>query len=159
MGFVDASNLEREKWNLAADMAEVFFTEKLRQYPFPVWEGENFTPEAVVWDQMAVDGYRLRWFNRVIYYCDYQPDGLTASTWKLLKHNPMGYALLFNVKLLYTKRWKAIVYWVLQFCSCCCLAKEYTYILKCHHSVLAVLLSPLGWLLSRRRRKQINQYA
>ena len=60
-GYVDLTNLERPKYKLQADMAEVFFTSKLRQYQFPVWEGEKFTPEAVVWDQLALDGYKIRW--------------------------------------------------------------------------------------------------
>lgn len=48
-GFVDANNLQRPYLGLSDDMAEAFFTEKLRKYPFPVWKGEKFTPEAVVY--------------------------------------------------------------------------------------------------------------
>ena len=54
-------------------MAEDFYTRKLREYTFPVWEGEKFVPEAVIWDQMAIDGYRLRRLDKVIYLCEYQP--------------------------------------------------------------------------------------
>ena len=158
IGYVDANNLERVQYGLHADMAEAFYTKKIRQYTFPVWEGENFTPEAVVWDQMALDGYKLRWFNEVIYICEYQADGLTCSSWKLLKNNPMGYAMLFNIQLKSTKGIKDKLNLVLQFISCCCLAKEYKYIKKCHYRSLSFLLFPLGWLLSQRRQSQFKKY-
>ena len=167
-GYCDATNLERAKWNLQADMAEVFFTEKLQKYVFPVWKGEKFTPEAVIWDKIALDGYKLRWFDKVTYLCDYQPDGLTNSSWKLLKENPMGYAMLFNTQLRVNKYRKAkrdsliqgtswIVNTVIQFISCCCLAGEYRYIKKCESLYVWLLFVP-GFLVSLRRRWQFFQY-
>lgn len=158
IGYVDANNLERAQYGLQADMAEAFYTEKIRKYTFPVWKGENFTPEAVVWNQMALDGYKLRWFNQVIYLCEYQEDGLTRSSWKLLKNNPMGYAMLFNILLKSTKGIKERINLTLQFISCCCLAKEYSYIKECHSKALSLLLFPLGWLLSLRRQNQFKKY-
>lgn len=155
IGYIDCNNLERPKYGLQADMAEAFFTEKLWKYEFPVWPGEKFTPEAVVWDQMALDGYRLRWFDKVEYLCEYQPDGLTNSSWRLLRDNPMGYAMLFNHQLLHTSGLKPRTNLVLQFISCCFLAGEFGYILKCN-SRLSWALLPVGWLLSKRRRKQIK---
>ena len=157
-GYIDATNIERPLYGLQADMAEVFYTEKIRKYIFPVWKGEKFTPEAVIWDQMALDGYKLRWFNQIIYICEYQPDGLTNSSWQLLKNNPMGYAMLFNTQLKYKKNIKERCYLTLQFISCCCLAKEYRYINKCNASTLSFLLFPLGWLLSLRRKIQLKKY-
>lgn len=155
VGYIDCNNLERPKYGLQADMAEAFFTEKLRKYNFPVWPGEKFTPEAVVWDQMALDGYRLRWFDKVEYLCEYQPDGLTNSSWRLLRDNPMGYAMLFNHQLLHTSGLNPRANLVLQFVSCCCLARELGYLFRCN-SYLAWLLWPAGFLLSLRRRKQIK---
>lgn len=156
IGYVDCNNLERVKYDLQSDMSEVFFTEKLRKYEFPVWAGEKFTPEEVVWNQMALDGYKLRWFNKAEYLCEYQPDGLTNSTWKLLRDNPMGYAMMFNHHLLYSHSFKERVNNVLQFISCCCLAKEYGYTRKCNETLLAFILFPIGWGLSLRRKQQIK---
>lgn len=158
IGYVDANNLERAQYKLQADMAEAFYTDKMRNYTFPVWEGESFTPEAVIWDQLALDGYKLRWFNQVIYICDYQEDGLTNSSWKLLKNNPMGYAMLFNAQLKSTKSIKKRINLTLQFISCCCLGREYRYLKECHSIVLLFLLFPFGWLLSKRRQKQFKKY-
>lgn len=158
IGYVDANNLEREQYGLQADMAEAFYTDKIRKYTFPVWEGEKFTPEAVIWNQMALDGYQLRWFNKVIYLCEYQADGLTRSSWQLLRNNPMGYAMLFNTQLKSAKGLKAKVNLTLQFISSCCLAKEYKYVNYCNALYLSYLLFPLGWILSLRRKSQFKLY-
>lgn len=158
IGYIDASNIDREKYGLQSDMAEVFLTEKLKKYKFPIWEGEKFTPEAVVWDKIALDGYKLRWFDSIIYICDYQPNGLTNSTWQLLKNNPMGYAMFFNSQLQYKKGLKNRINLILQFLSCCCLAKEYQYIFKCNYKYLAFIFFPIGWLLSIRRKKQFDKF-
>lgn len=156
IGYVDCNNLERAKYDLQSDMSEVFFTEKLKKYEFPIWPGEKFTPEEVVWNQMALDGYKLRWFDKVEYLCEYQPDGLTNSTWKLLRDNPMGYAMMFNHHLLYSHSLNERVNNVLQLISCCCLAKEYSYPCKCNEKFLAFILFPIGWGLSLRRKQQIK---
>lgn len=155
-GYVDCNNLERSQYNLTADMAEVFYTDKLRLYPFPVWENEKFTPEAVVWDRIALDGYKLRWFDTIIYICQYQADGLSASTWSLLRDNPMGYAMLFNIRLEYNRILKDMIYNIVQYISCCCLAKEKRQILKCNRPLLAALLFPIGWMISIRRKRQLK---
>lgn len=155
--YIDTSNINRAKYGLEADMAEAFFTEKLRQYNFPVWPNEKFIPESVVWDQMALDGYILRWYNKVIYYCEYLEGGLTQSSWKLLKNNPMGYAQMFLKKLAYTDNSQLRIHYMLQFISCCCLAHEYRYILKCQDKKVFFLL-PIGFMLSIRRRLQFKSY-
>ncbi|MBP3237046.1 MAG: glycosyltransferase [Bacteroidales bacterium] len=157
-GFVDANNLQRPYLGLSDDMAEAFFTEKLRKYPFPVWKGEKFTPEAVVWDKMALDGYKIRWYDRVEYLCEYQAGGLSDSSWKLLKQNPMGYAMLFDAKLRYEASFRNRLNLSLQYDSCCCLAHEYCEIARGSNKIMKVAASPLGWLLSRRRKRQFNRF-
>ena len=78
-GFVEASNLERSKYELMGDKAaEVYRTDLLRRYQFPVFPGETFVHEAIVWNAIARDGYRLRWHNQVIYHCEYFDEGLSA---------------------------------------------------------------------------------
>ena len=156
--WVDASNIERKRIGLDADMAEVFLTEVLLHYPFPVWKGETFTPEDVVWDKIALDGYKLRWYNRIICVCDYQKGGLSDSFWKLLKDNPMGYALLFDTKLKSAKGLKKRLHYLLDFLSCCFLGKEWRFIKYSCSPLWAFTLSPAGFLLYKRRSRQIKHY-
>ena len=87
--FVDAKNSERRKYKLLGDKAEVYFTDVLRKHPFPEIPGENFISEEIVWNAIARDGYYLRWFNEIIYICDYLEGGLTKDNAKD-KKNPIG---------------------------------------------------------------------
>lgn len=88
--FIDATNLERTEKNLLGDKAEVYFTEVLKAYPFPEFENENFITEEVVWNKIAYDGYKLRWYSDIIYICDYIADGLTKSGDAKYIKNPQG---------------------------------------------------------------------
>lgn len=91
--WIDATSLEREDNNITGDKAEVFYTSVLKQYPFPEFDGEFFVTEAVVWNRIAEDGWKIRWFNKVIYLADYLPDGLTRNLEQVNQQNPQGYAL------------------------------------------------------------------
>lgn len=88
-GYVDAKNTERKKYNLLGDKAEAYFTDVLRKYPFPEFEGEKFLSEEAVWNKIAADGYYLRWYSEKIYYTEYLSDGLTKAGDKYAK-NPQG---------------------------------------------------------------------
>lgn len=77
--FVDATNLQRKKYHLSGDMAEVYKTELLKKYPFREFKNENFLTENTVWDKIAEDGYKIRWFKEPFYVCDYLNDGLTKN--------------------------------------------------------------------------------
>ena len=97
--FCDCTTLEREANNIRGDKAEVYYTEVIRQYPFPEFPGEKFLTEAVVWDVIARDGLKLRWINEIIYLCEYQQEGLSANWDKNLAKNPEGYALWIKQKM------------------------------------------------------------
>ncbi|MCM1142883.1 MAG: glycosyltransferase family 2 protein [Muribaculum sp.] len=158
-GYIDCNNLERQKYHLERDMAEVFKTDMLRKYEFKVWPGEKFTPEEVVWNQIALDGYKLRWFNKVIYLCEYQEGGLSDSTWSLLKNNPMGYAMMFDHRMKIHSDLKSRINNAIQYGSCCILAKEYRMISKSQSPLLTILLSPVSYLVSQRRKCQFKANA
>lgn len=88
--FIDAKNNERQKYNMNEDKAEVYYTHILKEFPFPEFEGENFISEEVVWNKIAVEGYYLRWFNEIIYICEYLQGGLTQSGDLKYINNPKG---------------------------------------------------------------------
>lgn len=98
--YIDAKNTERRKYNLSGDKAEVYKTEILKKYPFPEFEGEKFLSEHVVWDTIAKAGYKIRWFNEVIYKCEYLEDGLTQSTsFKLQLNSFRGFTLSTKLQI------------------------------------------------------------
>jgi len=155
-GYVDATNLERKKYNLECDMAEIYKTEILRKHPFEVYENETFVPEAIVWDQIALEGYRLRWYQDIIYICEYLEDGLTNSSWALIKNNPVGYARMFNMKLKTNNdnKWKNCTQMVCYFI----LAHRWDMIFQSNAPIRAMICSPVAYMLSLRRRIQFKEY-
>ncbi|MBR1676347.1 MAG: glycosyltransferase family 2 protein [Clostridia bacterium] len=112
--FLDITTLERPKYKITGDKAEVFYTEILKKYPFPEFEDEKFITECVVWDKIAYDGFKLRFFNEIIYICDYLPDGLTAHSNSLFDKSPKGWGLYIYQSGVFGKtfgvlKWKT--YW------------------------------------------------
>ena len=75
--------------NIGGDMAEVWYTHCLKEYPFPEFQGEKFLGEDIVWVKMA-QKYKMRFFNKVIYISDYLEDGLTNNRRKHNIKSPNG---------------------------------------------------------------------
>ncbi len=92
-GYIEAKNTERIRKHLTGDKAEVYRTAILKKYPFPEIKGEKFIPESVVWNAIALDGYAIRWYNRIIYISEYLEDGLTKNLDKNRLENWKGYTL------------------------------------------------------------------
>ncbi len=151
--FIDCTYIERLLYHLDADMAEIYKTEVLKRYEFPVWHDETFTPEDVVWDQMALDGYKIRYYDEKIYVCEYLNDGLTKGGNKLYYKNLMGTAMVYNIKLKHTasllERYKLIR----EILVCCCLKHDFSYLRKTCYPVATYLLLPIGYLFYLRRKR------
>lgn len=74
---------------LEGDMAEVWYTDKLREFPFPEFEGEKFLGEDTVWVKIS-GKYKMRFFNKAIYVSDYLGDGLTLNRRRHNINSPNG---------------------------------------------------------------------
>ena len=61
------------------DKAEVYRTNVLKQFPFPVFDGEKFLSEAVVRNRISHAGFNLAFIPKGIYVCDYIQGGLTKQ--------------------------------------------------------------------------------
>jgi glycosyltransferase involved in cell wall biosynthesis len=98
----DANLLERypEVADIPIDgeRAYVFFTEIHKKYKYPIFKGEKFMSEAVAWNRMSSDGYKIRVFNDIIYIYEFLPSGLTLMGERLYLDNPKGYALWLSEK-------------------------------------------------------------
>lgn len=97
--YVDATFFDRYAESgkfIGYDRPWVFFTDVHRMYKYPEFEGEKFITEAVVWNRMAADGYKIRCFNDVVYLWEHQEIGLTNKIHEILITNPNGYGLWIN---------------------------------------------------------------
>ena len=54
---------------------------------------KNFVTESVVWNAISRAGYKLRWYDQIIYIGEYRDDGLTADNMGLFMRNPRGHLL------------------------------------------------------------------
>lgn len=97
--FLDKSLLEMNTFEqngkkvLAGERAMVFRTDIHQRYPYPEFEGEKFVTEAVAYNRMARDGYKMRFYNDIIWIYEYRDDGLTKAGNSLFLKNPEGYGL------------------------------------------------------------------
>lgn len=76
----------------------IFRTDFARKFPFPVFEGENFITEAVIYDRMA-SVEKVSLLNQVITICEYQEDGLSNNLNRIMRANPAGYCLYFMQRI------------------------------------------------------------
>lgn len=83
------------------ERAFVFYTDIHRRYLYPEFPGEKFMTEAVTWNRMANDGYKMRFFNDIIWIWEYKEDGLTKAGYKVFLDNPQGTALFFREKAIF----------------------------------------------------------
>lgn len=79
----------RVNMNIGGDRAEVFYTQCLREFPFPEYPDEMFINEDVAWIKMALS-YDLVHVNKAIYTAEYLEDGLTKRGKFLKAKNPLG---------------------------------------------------------------------
>lgn len=87
--FVDSYVKYRIKENRPGDMAEVFKTCVLREFPFPEFQGEKFLSEDVVWIQIGLK-YQYVFINKPIYQCEYLEGGLTSNDKPMKFASPCG---------------------------------------------------------------------
>lgn len=80
------------------ERAFIFYTDFHRMYKYPEFDGENFMTEAVVWNRMAHDGYKVRFYNDIIWVFEYKEDGLTKAGNAVFVNNPRGYGLWLREK-------------------------------------------------------------
>lgn len=80
------------------ERAFVFYTDFHRNYLYPEFENETFMTEAVTWNRMANDGYKMRFYNDIIWVYEYKDDGLTKAGSKMFLNNPRGYGLWLKEK-------------------------------------------------------------
>ena len=124
-GEVDYETLDSDFFNYRAklhyygDRAEVIKTAIMKQFPFPVYDGEKIISEATVWNRIAKK-YKCRYYNKKIYKCEYQIGGLSDSSSRLFNNSPKGSMLFykenyFNETTLLNKTIAVLMYWRFRF--------------------------------------------
>ena len=110
--YLDGTALDRYD-QVDGERAFVFYTEIHRKYLYPEFPGEKFLTEAVTWDLMAHDGYKMRFYNDIIWIWEYKDDGLTRAGYRVFLENPQGTGLFFRQKaeFLHYSLWNKLTLW------------------------------------------------
>lgn len=98
--YYEGTLLDRYR-NIDGERALVFYTELYKEYRYPEYPGEKFMTEAVVYNRMANDGYKMRFYNDIIWIYEYRNDGLTRAGNSLFINNPRGYGLWLKEKAVF----------------------------------------------------------
>lgn len=81
---------------LKVDMAYCFKKSYMQTNMFPKFNGEKFVPELYIWNRITDLDLVYTYINKVVYLCEYRPDGLTANFKSQLKKNPKGFLLYYK---------------------------------------------------------------
>ena len=135
------------------ETALFFKTSVIRQYPFPVIDGEKFIPEGYVYRQLD-DKYELLIYPTYCMDCEYQPDGYTNNGLKLKIKNPKS-SLLNEMDILkrnFTIKGAIRVLGLLEFVG------EPYKITKLPHPLTMAMLLPLGKIIAARYNKLKKEF-
>ena len=78
------------------DLAYCFKKDYMKTNVFPRLNGEKFVPELYVWNRITDLNLVYTYVNKVLYLCEYMPDGLSANFKSQLKKNPKGFLLYYK---------------------------------------------------------------
>lgn len=84
------------RYHMRGDCCEVFRTDVLRQYPFPVFQGERFLAEDAVYSLLSRNGWLIEYHKEPLEVCEYQVQGLSFDVEKFLR-NPKGWGYVIRV--------------------------------------------------------------
>lgn len=132
-----------EVYGCGGEFTLVFPLALARRFPFPVFAGERFVTESVIYDRMDAVA-RFAPLPRVITVCEYQADGYSSGTDGLMRRNPNGYCLYFLQRIDLQRTWRkrlvcAGKYWCFRYISG---NKELVY--RGEHRLTAALGAVLG---------------
>lgn len=134
------------RYGLKGDIKFVYRTEVIKKYmPYPVFEGEIFTPLGYKY-LLVDDDYDLLFFNEPLCIVDYRPDGNSHNLIKQYFRNPKGFLEERKVRMsksfTFGERFKNTVHFV----SAQLILKKYQFWSDSTNKFLTVLAMPMGLL-------------
>lgn len=80
--------------NCHGEWSIIYKTSVIKQYPYPIIEGEKFIGESVVYDRIDLT-YEMKLMDQVLTKCEYQDNGLSSGFFKTMINNPVGYKIYY----------------------------------------------------------------
>lgn len=123
------------------ETVNLFKTSYLKQYKFPVIEGEKFFTEAYIYYQMTCP---VKWTRVILEKATYLNDGLTTNTAKLFVNHPKSWYLYNKLRLEKAKNTKYIIKYTIYLISFGLLSKSKHIISDSKYKLLTIALFPMG---------------
>lgn len=87
--FIDNYNNYVINQNIKGDKFEIFKVSIIKEYHYPIFKGEKFIGEGVLWSKISRK-YDTVFIDKAIYVCEYMEGGLTNCGRKMRLKNPYG---------------------------------------------------------------------
>ncbi len=100
------------------DLAYIFKRSALIKHPFPVFKGEKFVPELLIWNRVSDEGIVKFFGNKVLYLCEYLEDGYSANFSSFLRRNPLGFGLHYKHQIIREKKMVRKLKCMIRFIQC-----------------------------------------
>ncbi len=127
------------KYGLSGDAMLVFKSNVIKKYKFPSFPGEKFVPESYLYDLIDQEGYLIV-YDKVLYLCEYLPDGISANMRKTNAMNPRGYLAYIENRLKNDRTLKEKILDTIRYDAIIWVAQKRGIRTKVRHSVLVGLL-------------------
>ena len=121
----------------------VFKSDYVKQFRFPVFDGEPFCTEGYVWLQMTEP---FLWSRERICRGEYLQDGYSKNIIKLFASSPKSYMLFNDLRLSLCKKIFKKAKFAAYYDGFAMLAKEKGFIGKCSSKPFAILALPAGFV-------------
>ena len=126
------------------DAVQIYKTCILKQYPYPVAEGERFISEGIVSYSIA-QKYKMILVNQVLVLGTYQDGGLSDNSYSLIRQNPNGYILVKELSLNMSRHFIQKCYQMTLLLAAYRLSHKKGYFRNCDHKLLAILCYLPSW--------------
>lgn len=137
------------KYGLKGDKKLIYRSELTTQYPYPIFEGENYVSLAYKYAKLD-SKYKLALMNEVVCNVEYMEDGSSLNMLKQYRRNPKGFAFIRidnmkNPKASLKFKFKECIHYV----SSSFINKNKNYLKESPCKILTVLAIPVGYVLYR----------
>lgn len=143
----------RYKYNISADPVFFFKTEILKNYRYPIIDGEKFMGLSYVYDQID-QKYKYMILQDDLYYCEYLEDGISKNKDNIIKRNPKGYTILKKQCVKFAPNFKIKIKQTILYTCGCIMDKDSNFSICVKNSpakILTLLLYPMSSLYFKKR--------
>lgn len=138
------------------DTTLLYKTEILKNNLFPEIEEEKFITEAVVYNSIDKQGYKLILNRKIIIITKYLTDGYTQNSKQLYLRNPKGWGIYFNLYLSFNIKIKDKIKKSVLYICYSLLAKNKKILRKANRKFFCFICFPIGYYFYKKYKKLLK---